>query len=584
MARYTIDVARERLVEMLAARDVKVDPADVRDVDSDIGADLAVPLFRAARDLKQNPIQLADKVAAELDLAGTPFSAVAALKGYLNFTLDPGPFVAGVFEDFARTREDYGSRDDGKGSTVVIDYSSPNIAKPFSVGHLRSTIIGQALHNVLSRLGYRAVGDNHVGDWGTQFGKLLCAWSLWGDEAELDRGPTRHLLDLYVRFHEEAKADPSLENKAREWFRRLEQGDPESRARWQRFVEHSTAEFARIYDLLGVEIDNQLGESFYEDRLQGVIDRALESGVARREKPLEPVNTGEEKVDEDETVVLVPLDSEGIDTPLILQKSDGTSLYATREIATADYRVEKWHPDRLVYVVGNEQEFYFRQFAAALKLLGHEEKVEHVSFGLIRLPEGRMSTREGRVILLEDVIREAVSRAREVLADREMTEDEKDRVARIVGIGALKYADLSQNRVKDVVFSWDRMLALDGDSAPYLQYAHTRCRSILRKAGDVNLAGCEPGALGKPGELALVRRLARFPDAVRAAGRTCEPHRIANYLYRLAQEFSVFYNKVPVLKAESGSARVARLRLVEMTGTVIRLGLGLLGIGVPEKM
>ncbi len=577
----TLDRARADIARLLGSRGCDINPGEIRVVESGIEADLAVPLFRSAKTAGRNPAELAEELAGALDPAGTMLAGGAAARGYLNFTLRRPEFVRSVVADYTRDPAAYGGSGRGRGKTVVIDYSSPNIAKPFSVGHLRSTIIGQALHNILAALGYRPVGDNHLGDWGTQFGKLLCAYDRWGDEAELARTSTGHLLQLYVRFHEEATKDPSLEQQARDWFRRLETGDTATRRTWQRFVELSSAEFARVYELLGVEIDNTLGESFYADRLDEVVERALAQGIARREVPPE-AGSGEETPASGEAVVLIPLDAAGIETPLILQKSDGTSLYATREIATAEYRLEQWHPDKLLYVVGNEQQLYFRQLAAALRLLGHETPVVHVNFGLIRLPEGRMSTREGRVVLLEDVIREAVRRARAVVEDRDLPDDEKDRIARVVGIGALKYADLSQSRNKEVVFDWDKMLALDGNSAPYLQYAHTRCRSILARATErpepdlALLAGEE--------EFALTRQLARFPDAVAAAGASYEPHRIANYLYRLAQDFSGFYNRTPVLKADSPGLVGARLLLVEMTGTVLRNGLGLLGINVPERM
>jgi len=328
------------------------------------------------------------------------------------------------------------------------------------------------------------------------------------------------------------------------------------------------------------------GESTYEDRLSGVISRALGQGVARREKPAAAMVTGSDEVGPDETVVIIPLDDAGIQTPLILQKSDGTSLYATREIATAEYRIERWHPEKMLYVVGKEQELYFRQFGAALPKLGINVPCIHVTFGLVRLPEGRMSTREGRVVFLEDVIAEAVRRAEAVVRDRDLSPEEKTRISRIVGIGAIKYADLSQSRVKEVVFDWDRMLALDGDSAPYLQYAYTRTRSILRKAPDFSPSSfiLHPSSFVLPEESALLKSVARFPDSIVAAAESYEPHRIAGRIYRLARDFSAFYDKAPVLKAETDELRDARLFLVEMTGKVLATGLALLGIEVTDRM
>ncbi len=583
---YFLSRCREELVSLLAAQGVNVNPGEVRDVEGDIDADLAVPLFRAAKERSESPQALAERLAGSLRLEGTRFASATALKGYLNLSFDKARFAQEVIADFSRGPDRYGRSDAGAGHTILIDYSSPNIAKPFSVGHLRSTILGQALHNILSFLGYRVIGDNHLGDWGTQFGKLLCAFTRWGSEDELERNPTTHLLSLYVRFHEEAKTSADLELEARDWFRRLETGDEKARSLWQRFVKFSTAEFGRIYDLLGVRFDSIRGESAYENRLSGVISRALERGVARREKPAAAMVTGGDEVGSDETVVIIPLDDVGIETPLILQKSDGTSLYATREIATAEYRIERWRPEKMLYVVGKEQELYFRQFSAALAKLGIPVPCVHVTFGLVRLPEGRMSTREGRVVFLEDVISEAIRRAEAVVQGRDLSPEEKARISRIVGIGAIRYADLSQSRIKEVVFDWNRMLALDGDSAPYLQYAYTRTRSILRKS-EVQSPESKipsPSSFALPEEFALLKSIARFPDAIVAAAETYEPHRIAGRIYRLARDFSAFYDKAPVLKAETPALRDARLYLVEMTGRVLATGLALLGIEVTDRM
>jgi arginyl-tRNA synthetase len=583
---YFLTRCRAELVGLLAAQGLGVHPYEIRDVEGGIDADLAIPLFRIAKERGENPQLLAERLASSLELKGTRFDSATALKGYLNMAFDKARFAGEVIADFGRDPERYGSSEAGAGRTILIDYSSPNIAKPFSVGHLRSTIIGQALRNILSFLGYQVIGDNHLGDWGTQFGKLLCAFSRWGSEEELERNATAHLLSLYVRFHEEAKANADLELEARDWFRRLETGDEQARSLWQRFVKLSTAEFGRIYDLLGVEFDSMRGESAYEDRLSGVISRALERGVARREKPAAAMVTGGDEVGPDETVVIIPLDDVGIETPLILQKSDGTSLYATREIATAEYRIERWHPEEMLYVVGKEQELYFRQFSAALAKLGIPVPCVHVTFGLVRLPEGRMSTREGRVVFLEDVISEAIRRAEAVVQDRDLSPEEKARISRIVGIGAIRYVDLSQSRIKEVVFDWNRMLALDGDSAPYLQYAYTRTRSILRKAPDFAPSAfrLHPSSFVLPEELALLKSVARFPNAIVAAAESYEPHRIAGRIYRIARDFSAFYDKAPVLKAETPGLRDARLYLVEMTGKVLATGLALLGIEVTDRM
>ncbi|MGQ9708012.1 MAG: arginine--tRNA ligase [bacterium] len=589
---YLIFRCREALRQRFRALGYDISTLEIREGEPAVGADLAVPAFRLAKTIKTSPISLAESIASRLDLSGTIFAKAFATRGYINLKFDPGMFARATFADYlgcspelnGQTPDRYGSFTIGKGKVIVIDYSSPNIAKPFSVGHLRSTIIGQALRNLFTSLGYRVIGDNHLGDWGTQFGKLLCAFELWGKEERLCENPTGHLFELYVQFHEMANQDKTLTVKAREWFRRLETGDPVARSRWQQFVNLSKKEFARIYELLDVTFDVTLGESFYADRAQDVILWALKKGVAHKDSPRTAILDTDEEIKEEEMVVLIPLDKLGIPVPLILQKSDGTTLYATREIATAIYRIQTWHPEKILYVVGNEQEFYFKQFNAALKLLGYDVPCIHVNFGLIRLPEGRLSTRAGRVILLEEVIKEAIERARTVLFSRDLPQVEKDEIARKVGIGAIKYADLSQNRIKEVVFDWDRMLALDGDSAPYLQYAYTRIRSILRKAETTDPTRTEPELLITPEEQTLLAHIARFPEAVLAAAQHYEPHRVANRIYRLARDFSLFYDRIPVLGAETPELRSSRLALVEMTGTVLRTGLGLLGIEVMERM
>jgi arginyl-tRNA synthetase len=554
-----------------------------------IDADLALPLFSVSKKLRKNPQELAQEVIEKTDTSGTIFSELSAEKGFVNFRLDWRKCNKLFFEDFLSAGDAYGKSDVGRGRTVVIDYSSPNIAKPFSVGHLRSTVIGQALYNIFTFLGYRVIGDNHIGDWGTQFGKLLAAYVKWGSETALEQAPTRALLDLYVRFHDEAEEDPALESEAREWFAKLEAGDEEAASLWKRFRDLSLREFERIYDLLGVGFDCTLGESFYNDKLPDVVEQAMGAGIARWS--LVPAKEEGAEVDgeveEQEKVVLIPLESHGIRAPLILQKSDGTSLYATRDIATLKYRIEKWKPSRVLYVVGAEQRLYFSQLFKAFELLGIDAECVHVAFGLIRLPEGRMSTRKGRVIFLEDLLDEAVERARSIVQERDMAEDEKEAIARLVGVGAVKYADLSQDRTKDVVFDWKKMLALEGNSGPYLQYAYTRAASIIRKSGESDLTALreiDPGILLNGEETALIWEIAKFPEVIRQSANDYKPHYIANYLFALSQAFNRFYVNNAVLRAETPALRESRLALVGMVAHVLRRGLGLLGIECPEKM
>ncbi len=562
---------------------------EIRTPPPKVHADFAVPLFVMAKTKKTNPAKLAQQVVEGINLDGTLFRQAEAVGGYVNFQIDSARFNQLVFGNYRELQERYGRSDIGNGKTIVIDYSSPNIAKPFSVGHLRSTIIGQAIYNILTFLGYEVIGDNHIGDWGTQFGKLLCEYTRTGNKAAIEANPIEELLQLYVKFHEDAEQDPSLEDEGRAWFKKLERGEAEAVELWKWFSDLSWNEFQRVYTMLGVEFDEVLGESFYNDKLEAVVQETFDKGLAEWGEALardveESPEAGED-APQKEQVALIRLDDYGIDTPLLIQKSDGTSLYATRDLATATYRIERWNPEEILYVVGGEQQLYFRQWFKALELLDYSTTLNHIWFGLVRLPEGRMSTRKGRVIYLEDVLNEAISRTQEFLKDRELTEEEKRDIARIVGVGAVKYTGLAQNRIKDVVFDWDTMLTMQGNSGPYLQYAYVRIRSILRKwEGEIDLNQVDGAVLTRPEEHNLIKTIAEFPAVVKQAADGYYPHVIAAYLFSLAQTFSGFYKDVPVLKAENDALKHSRLYLCQMTGTVLKSGLALLGIECPAKM
>jgi arginyl-tRNA synthetase len=575
---YTYQLARQQALDAVRAALHSLAPDVAREVSlqtalppAGVAADLAIPCFALAARLGQPPPELARRL-AEAARPGPLVQGVRADGGYLNITLARPAVAAGVMDDLARTADRYGSTEAGGGRHVVIDYSSPNVAKPMSVGHLRSTIIGDALYRLFAFTGYRPVGVNHIADWGTQFGRLLYAFLTWGDRDAYRRDPLGELLRVYVRFDQEAQRDAALEDRGREWSLRLEQGDPQARALWREFVDHSLAAFSRIYDLLEVRFDQVLGESFYADAAAEVIDMAVRAGVAV----------------EDEGALIIRLDDAGIATPLVLRRRDGATLYVTRDLAAAIYRIRTYNPVQLIYVVGSEQRLHFQQLFAALRKLGFTQVTyAHVDFGLITLPEGRMSTRRGRVVFLDDVLQEAIARARALVDAKnpELPEEERAEVARIVGIGALKYADLSQNRVKNITFDWDRMLALEGDSAPYLQYTYVRARGILRRGGPAALGGpFDPRVAEGSREWSLLLSLGRFPDVVWEATHTYYPHLVANYLYGLAQAFHAFYHEVPVLQAPDAALRASRLRLVAGVATVMRTGLGLLGIRVPERM
>lgn len=570
MPSYAVDQAASEVVA--GVRGVLGEPLEVAVATPPAGvdADLAVPCFGFASKLRQSPDDVARRLADHMPPLGLLEQPVGE-HGYLNFRYNRASYGKLVLEDIFRLDDRFGSGEEGGGRRVVLDISSPNVARPMSVGHLRSTIIGDALHRLFAFSGYTPVGVNHYADWGTQFGTLLYGMTQWLDQSAYRTAPVRELLRIYVKFDEEARSDPALRERAREWALRLEQGDPEARRMWKEIVEVSLAEFRKIYDLLGVTFDSWRGESAYLEMSSEVLDEARGKGVAV----------------EDQGALIIPLKDEGIEAPFILRSSDGRTLYSTRDLAAAIYRIRTYDASQLIYVVGAEQKLHFRQLFASLRKLGYGGAIfVHVDFGLITLPEGRMSTRRGRVVFLEDVIHEAITRAR-VLVEKnaDLSEAEKDAVARAVGVGAVKYADLSQGRTKTIVFEWDRMLSLEGDSAPYLQYTYVRARGILRRgAAPYPAGGIDRRAMETGEEWALIKHLARFPAAVREAVRGYHPHVVANYLFQLAQLFHVFYHNVPVHQAEDEHLRASRMSIVHGAAQVMRTGLGLLGIAVPERM
>jgi len=568
---YAYDAARSQAIDGVRQALGEAVEVAVTTPPAGVDADLAVPCFPLAAKLRKKPEEIARQLADHMPRRAL-LQQPRADGGYLNFPLNRAAYAKAVMEDLSRLGDDYGRSEEGEGRRVVIDFSSPNVARPMSVGHLRSTIIGHALHRLSAFSGYAPVGVNHFADWGTQFGTLLYGMTHWLDREAYAREPIRELLRLYVKFEEEAERHPELRVRAREWALRLEQGDLEARTMWEEIVRYSLAEFNKIYEILEVQFDSWRGESAYVDESQAIIDEALRRAVAI----------------EDQGALIVPLADAGIKTPLILRSSDGRTLYSTRDLAAAVYRIRTYHPVQLMYVVGADQQLHFRQLFTTLQKMGYSGvSYVHVEFGLITLPEGRMSTRKGRVVFLEDLLAEAIARAGEIVKEKnpELPEAERDQVARIVGVGAVKYADLSQSRVKNIVFDWDRMLSLDGDSAPYLQYTYVRARGIMRKGSEAYPAGAiDMRATETKEEWALIKHVSRFPDAAREAARTYYPHIVANYLYQLAQVFHAFYHEVPVLQAEDEALRDSRMELVRATATVMRTGLGLLGIGVPDRM
>ncbi len=528
--------------------------------------------MKLSKELGKNPREIAEQIITkwtDIDLVNKP---ELAGPGFLNFHLKTS-WITEQIKKILKEKENYGKQNVGNNEVVVIDMSAPNIAKPMNVGHLRSTIIGDSIKRIYAALGFNAIGDNHLGDWGTQFGKLIYAFKTWGDKKLIEKDPIPELLKLYVRFHEEAEKNPDLEERGREEFSKLEKGDKENRELWKWFIAESMSEFNKIYAQLKVNIEETLGESFYENMLTSAIKLLLDKGIADQ--------------NEDGSIA-VNFEKHGLDLPsCLIQKKDGSTLYITRDIATIQYRVEHFKATKAIYAVGNEQNLHFRQLFTIARLLGYKLDLEHVGFGLVRLKEGKLSTRKGRVIYLEDLIKEAKERVEKILKERKVDfpEEEMQQLVQTLSIGAIKYNDLSQNRLTEMMFDWDKMLSFEGNSAPYIQYTYARARNILRKAAvsnDDNL-GKVTLDLNKEEE-SLARILVFFPDIIARAAISYKPNILAEYIYVLAQEFNDFYNNVPVLNAPDENTRNTRLALVEAVTIVIKNGLKLLGIDVPERM
>lgn len=471
-----------------------------------------------------------------------------------------------------KEKDKYGSSNLGKGKTVIIDYSSPNIARPFGFGHLRSTIVGQAIYNILQFLDWQAIGDNHLGDWGTQFGKMIVAIKKWNRKS-LSRLTVKDLERLYVKYHQEEKKNEKIKEEARAWFKKLEDGDKEAKQIWKYCVDVSLKEFNRIYELLGVKIDYAYGESFYQDKMEVVLEDAKRKKIAKKSQGALIIETSE------------------FGAPLMLLKSDGATTYHTRDLACIKYRRKRWKPDLYIYDTGLEQHLHFQQLFTVAEKLGYGKKKQfvHIGHGLIRLPSGKkMSTRAGKTVHLEEVLLEAIKRAKKIIkasgTDRGLSKREQENVARAVGVGAVKFFDLMHHYSTDIIFDWKKMFVLEGNSAPYLQYTYARCQSVLRKAESTEISLPKKTPQLKIEDTALLRTIYRFPEVIQEAGENYAPNLLCNFLFDLAQKYNLFYNKQPILKAESEELKDFRLVLTGAVGQIIKNGLYLLGIETPERM
>ena len=527
--------------------------------------DYSLPCFRLAAQLKKSPAELAKEVAGRVGCFNF-LEKAEAIGPFVNFTLNKSAYAKDVLEKVLSAGGFYGSSDIGAGKTVCIDYSSVNIAKPFHIGHLLNTVLGAALYRIYKKAGYHVVGINHLGDWGTQFGKLIVAYKKWGDEEDIEKRGVRALVDIYVKFHKEAEKDPSLDDEARAWFKKIEDGDKEALSIFNRFKTSTLAEVEKIYKRLNVTFDSYAGESFYNDKMQPVLDMLTEKGLLVDDDGAKVVKLGE-----------------GM-PPCLLVRSDGATLYATRDLAAAFYRKKTYDFDKCLYVVASQQNLHFRQWFKVLELAGEEwyKDLVHVAHGMVSLEEGSLSTRSGNVVYLDDVLDMAVSKSREIIEEKREDLPDPDAVAEQIGVGAVIFGVLYNNRIKDMTFSYSRALNFDGETGPYVQYTHARCRSLTEKCPDPD---CDPDYSGVTGAEAceVLKLLDSYPDVILSAAEKYEPCYVSRFLVDLAQAFGKFYLTCNIAKAEDG-VKKARLMLVKAVKSVLKDGLELLGIKAPEKM
>lgn len=526
--------------------------------------DFALPCFRLAKTLRKAPALIAQEIAAAFP-ADEIIREATAVNGYVNFRIDRSFWAQQAVSRVLAEGERYGASDEGAGRTVCIDYSSVNIAKPFHIGHLSTTVLGSALYKLYKFLGYRPVGINHLGDYGTQFGKLISAYKRWGSREEIEKGGLRALNALYVRFHEEAEKDPSLDDEARAFFKQIEEKDPEAVALFEWFKELTLKDVGRIYELLDVHFDSWAGESFYNDKMEPVVAELREKGLLK----------------ESDGAQIVDLEEYGM-PPCIILRSDGASLYATRDIAAAIYRKNTYDFYKCLYVVAYQQNLHFKQFFKVLELMGKDwaKDLVHVAYGMVSLEEGSMSTRKGRVVYLEDVIEKCIAKAQDIIAEKNPALENRAQIARTVGVGAVIFGALYNNKIKDITFSYDKVLNFEGETSCYVQYTCARANSVLEKGGRVKSFSAKNVC---PQEFEVVKQLAEFPATLHDALEKYEPCFVARYAVDLAQKFNKFYFDCSILNAEEGT-REFRLALTEATLCTLRNALAILGIGVPDKM
>lgn len=558
----------DKLTELTALERDTIANAVETPPDEKLG-DLAFPCFPLAKVMRKAPPIIAAELAKELE-ADEYIEKIDAVGGYLNFFYNRALFMDSTISAASKAGDSWGSSDIGNGKTVLVEYSSPNIAKPFHIGHLFSTAVGNSLARIYKFLGYNVQSLNHLGDWGTQFGKLISAYKRWGNAEVIAKDPINELLKIYVKFHEEAEKHPELEDEAREYFKKLEDGDEETTKLWKYFRDQSLVEFKRVYDMLGVSFDSYNGEAFYSDKMDEVVNMLRDAGL----------------LTESEGAQVVDLSDMNI-PPCIILKSDGATIYATRDIAAALYRHRTYNFDKNIYVVGLPQSLHFKQIFETMKRAGWEWSKDcvHVGFGLVKLPGKNMSTRHGDVVFLEDVLNESIEKTRSIIENNGSNVSDIDDVSKKIGIGAVLYTFLKNSREKDIVFSWDSMLDFDGESAPYCMYGYARGKSILRRAEGIDYSNADMTKTVSDDAYTLCKLINSFGDAVEDAAEKNEPFYINRYVTGLVKAFNKFYNTNPIMRDEVDlETKKARLAIVAATCTVIKSALNLLGIDVVESM
>ena len=533
--------------------------------------DYSLPCFKLAKEMKKAPQMIANEIKENIKIDESLIEKVEVVNGYLNFFINPTAVIKTVFEEIDSKKEQYGSSNIGSGKNIVIDYSSPNIAKPFHIGHLRSTVIGGALYKIYKFLGYNVTGINHLGDYGTQFGKLIEGYKRWGEEYNIEENPIDELTKIYIRINELCKEDESVLEECRNNFKKLEDGDKYCTELWQKFRELSLKEFQKVYDLLDTKFDSLNGEAFYSDKMGEVVELLEKSGRLVESEGARVINLEDKQM-----------------PPCLIEKTNGSTTYATRDLAAILYRARTYNFDKAIYVTSYEQILHFKQVFEVAKLLGLDEKytdnLVHVPFGMVLLKEGKMSTREGNIIKLEELLNEAISRVREVIEAKNPDLENKEEVAKRVGIGAVIFNDLYNSRIKDEIFDWDTMLNFNGETGPYLQYMYVRTNSVLERAGVIpNLNNIDINVLQDNATINLLKAIYSFGDAIKQSAEKDEPYIISRYLINIAGLFSTFYNENKII-VEDEKVKNARVYVTYCTNLVLKTGANLLGIQMPDKM